>query len=263
MGRTAYKFVTAEVADLYLAGNVLIRPLSYYRKAVDQGGVGDPTEASLISQSAGTQLLRRGARNNPASTMIRGTGELSVSGIEFRHQYDAYVWCGSLLPPWSKDASQAARCINARAETVDTLASFRNAFRSRRCLVLASGFYEWRKISPKEKQPHYITAKESKPFAFAGLWERWKPKDGSPAVETAAIITTDANELLRALHDRMPVILDQADISKWLGEIPATPDELKAMLKPYPSDKMQLWPVDKSVGSVKNDQPELVMPIGA
>ena len=167
-----------------------------------------------------------------------------------------------LLPPWSKDATQAARCINARAETVDTLASFRNAFRSRRCLVLASGFYEWRKISPKEKQPHYITAKDGKPFAFAGLWERWQPKDGSPAVETATIITTDANELLRVLHDRMPVILDETEIPKWLGEIPATAGELKAMLKPYPSEKMQLWPVDKSVGSVKNDQPELVMPVG-
>ena len=163
-----------------------------------------------------------------------------------------------LVPAWAKDTSGAARCINARAETVDTLASFRDAFKKRRCLVLASGFYEWRKVTPKEKQPHYITAKDGKPMAFAGVWERWTPKDGGAPIETVAIITTESNSLLRVLHDRMPVVLDEQDHPKWLGEVAATADELKAMLRPYPSEKMQLWPVDKRVGNVKNDDPSLV-----
>lgn len=163
-----------------------------------------------------------------------------------------------LVPSWAKDLSGGARCINARAETIDTLASFRAAFTKRRCLVLASGFYEWRKITAKEKQPHYITAKDGKPMAFAGLWERWTPKDGGAPVETVAIITVPANALLSSLHDRMPAVLDEANHLKWLGEEAASPGEQKAMLRPYLADKMQLWPVDKRVGKVEQDDPALV-----
>ena len=163
-----------------------------------------------------------------------------------------------LVPSWAKDTTRAARCINARAETVDTLPTFRDAFKKRRCLVLASGFYEWRKVTAKEKQPRYITARDGRPMAFAGLWERWTPKDGGQPVETFAIITTAANALLSPLHDRMPVVLDEAKQAIWLGEQNAAPSELKAMLQPYPPERMQVWPVDKRVGNVKNDDPALI-----
>ena len=164
-----------------------------------------------------------------------------------------------LIPGWAKDAGGAAKCINARAETVDTLPSFRSAFAKRRCLVLASGFYEWKKIGKVEKQPYYISLKDASPMAFAGLWESWMSSRG-PAVETCSIVTTKPNELLGPLHSRMPVILDEVDHARWLGQEPATVDELKAMLKPYPDDPMQLWPVDRQVGSVKVDEPDLIKP---
>lgn len=178
-------------------------------------------------------------------------------GTDGRREAVRVRW--GLIPGWAKDASIGARCINARAETVDTLQSFRSAFAERRCLVIASGFYEWRKVSPNEKQPHYITLKDGRPIAFAGLWESWTPSRG-PAVETCTIITTAANELLAPLHSRMPVILDDAQHRQWLGEDPATPEELKAMLRPYAADRMQLWPVDKRVGRVENDQSALIEP---
>ena len=189
---------------------------------------------------------------------IAPTQDVLIVRLSAQGRREAVRLRWGLVPSWAKDTTHAARCINARAETVDTLPTFRDAFKKRRSLVLASGFYEWRKVSAKEKQPHYITAMDGRPMAFAGLWERWTPKDGGQPVETFAIITTAANALLSPLHDRMPAILDEAKQAIWLGEKNAAPSELKAMLQPYPPERMQLWPVDQRVGNVKNDDPALI-----
>jgi len=168
-----------------------------------------------------------------------------------------------LVPSWAKDTTGGAKMINAKAETVADKPAFRSAFLRRRCLVVADGFYEWRKLSAKEKQPYFITLKDGAPFAFAGLYEWWKPRDGSDLVETFTIITTEANELVRPLHDRMPVILPPEKWPLWLGEAKLSPNGLKGLLAPFPAKLMECWPVDKAVGNVKNDEPFLIAPLRA
>lgn len=165
-----------------------------------------------------------------------------------------------LVPAWSKDATGGAKMINARAESVSEKPAFRSAFQRRRCLVVADGFYEWAKISASKKQPYFFTLKDKAPFAFAGLYERWTPRDGSDPVETFTIITTVANALVAPFHDRMPVILTPEEWPLWLGEGEATPDKLTALLRPFPSERMECWPVDAAVGNVKNDEPHLIEP---
>ncbi len=167
-----------------------------------------------------------------------------------------------LVPSWSKDAKGAFSTFNAKAESVAEKPTFRAAFKARPCLVVADGFYEWKKISPKEKQPYFITRVDAKPFAFAGLWEWWRAKD-APAddkgLETFTILTCEPNKLCAEVHDRMPVILAPESWNAWLG----TPEERKALMVPFPADDMTMWPVTAAVGSVKNTGPELVEPIGA
>jgi putative SOS response-associated peptidase YedK len=163
-----------------------------------------------------------------------------------------------LIPEWAKSERLEYPTFNARAETIDAKRTFRDAWKAgRRCLVVTDGFYEWRK---GDKQPFAIARANKKLTIMAGLWEIWR----SPADETirsCTIITTTANDLLAPLHPRMPVILAEADWPVWLGETPATDAELKALLKPYPAQDMTLWPVDRRVGNVKNDDPSLVEPL--
>ncbi len=165
-----------------------------------------------------------------------------------------------LVPSWSKDAEGGAAMINAKAETVAEKPAYRSAFKSRPCLVVADGFYEWAKVSPKEKQPYFITTKNCEPFAFAGLWEWWRakvtPKE-TPGLETFTILTTEPNTLCAPIHDRMPVILSPDDWDKWL----ATPEDHKALLRSFPAEKMECWPIGKAVGNVRNDSPELIQKI--
>ena len=161
-----------------------------------------------------------------------------------------------LIPTGSKDASGAAKMINARAETVSDKPAFRSAFRHRRCLVPADGFYEWKKLTAKEKQPYFITLKEKAPFAFAGLYEKTFLKDAS--VETFTIITCAPNGLVGELHDRMPVILAPEQWRAWLGEELVSPDKVKSLLKPFAAEKMECWQVDRRVGNVKYDDSTLV-----
>src|SRR5215469_10710420 len=163
-----------------------------------------------------------------------------------------------LVLSWSKDDKGGARMINARAETVAEKPSYKNAFLHQRCLVVADGFYEWNKITPKEKQPYFITTAFEEPFAFAGLWEWWNPRDGSPILETFTICTTEPNALCARIHDRMPVMLPEESWKTWLGETNATPGDLQKLLGPFPADRMECWPVGKAVGNVANDGPELV-----
>jgi len=160
-----------------------------------------------------------------------------------------------LIPSWAKDTKIGSSCINARSETVDTKPAFRSAFKKRRCLVVADGFYEWRKT---DKQPHNITLK-SGPMFFAGLWETWNSPEGP--VESCTICTTAANEFMQALHDRMPVILPRELVDHWLDPSVNDPEELKPLLGQYPSKKMQAWPVGKAVGNVRNQGPQLIEPM--
>ena len=149
--------------------------------------------------------------------------------------------------------------INARAETVADKPSFRTAFRQRRCLVPATGFYEWKKVTGG-KQAYNIRMDDGGLFAFAGLWERWKGGDGS-LVESCTIIVTDANDLIRPVHDRMPVILDPANYGVWLNPSIQDPVQLQPLLVAHPSAGMNLYPVSNRVGSPANDDAELVQPL--
>lgn len=162
-----------------------------------------------------------------------------------------------LLPSWAKDASMAAKLANARGETVAEKPAFRSAFRRMRCLIPADGFYEW-EATPAGKQPWFIRLKSQELLAFAGLWEHWQAPDGTP-LETATIITTDANALLRPVHDRMPVILQPADFAAWLGA-QTKAEDLKALLKPLPEDLMERYRVSKRMSNARNEGEECMAP---
>lgn len=155
-----------------------------------------------------------------------------------------------LVPSWAKDLSTGTRMINARGEGVQAKPAFREAIRRRRCLVPATGFYEW-KAEPRRKQPFAITLADRALFAFAGLWESWRPEGGEP-VETFTIVTTDANDAVKAVHDRMPVILPQEAEDAWLG---GELDAAHALLKPY-AGEMRLRAVGRLVSDPKVDVPE-------
>lgn len=157
-----------------------------------------------------------------------------------------------LIPPWAKDAESGPPLINARAETVRDKPAFRRAFRNQRCLIPADGFYEWRK-NGKAKQPYHITMLDEKPFAFAGLWDRWDHGDGP--VDCCTIVTTMANDVLQPLHDRMPAILAPGDYDTWLmGE----PDTAAGLLRPYPATLMTAYPVSATVNNARNETPECI-----
>lgn len=173
-------------------------------------------------------------------------------------QQDVVLMRWGLVPSWSKSLTGPA-LFNARAETVAEKPSFRTAFKRRRCLIPADGFYEWQVISPKQKQPHYITLRTGKPFAFAGLWESWHPPNG-PLVESCTIITTSANEFMQPLHDRMPVILSPEEYGPWIDPELTEPEQLLPMLDQYPGEEMTEHAVSSLVGSVRNDSPELILP---
>jgi putative SOS response-associated peptidase YedK len=163
-----------------------------------------------------------------------------------------------LIPSWAKDKSIGYKLINARADTVAGKPSFRSAFKNRRCLIPADGFFEWKKLGAK-KQPSFVTLRDGGPFAFAGLWERWHGSDGD--IQSCSSVTTDANELMRPLHDRMPVILDPSDYAAWLDQAPRPKVELLPLLKPFPSDALQAVPVSTMVNSPRNQGPRCIEPL--
>lgn len=150
-----------------------------------------------------------------------------------------------LIPHFATDKKIAWRTINARAETIDKSGAFRAAFAKRRCLVVADGFYEWKAVG-KKKQPFAIAMADRRTFGLAGLWENWQDPTTQQWIRSCTIVTTTANTLVSGVHDRMPVILEPADYAKWLGEEPATPAELKALLKPY-AGAMEMWPVSAQI----------------
>ncbi len=161
-----------------------------------------------------------------------------------------------LIPSWAKDPSIGSRLINARAETVAEKPSFRSAFKRRRCLVPASGFYEWRAEGGR-KQPYYIYAADGAPLAIAGLWEHWEGPEGD-VVESCTLLTTEANDLVRPIHDRMPVFLPPAAFADWLDPDIDQPGPLLALLAPYPAAAMAAHAVSPLVNAVRNDGPACV-----
>ena len=161
-----------------------------------------------------------------------------------------------LIPFWAKNHSIGSRMINARAETVADKRSFRDSFRRRRCLVLADGFYEWQRTG-SGKRPMRVALRSGEPFAFASIWSIWKDTEGNP-IPTCAIITTSANELLRPIHHRMPVILPRDMEGFWLDRSIQDTTELRSVLNPYPDGTMEAYEVSTLVNSVANDGPELI-----
>jgi putative SOS response-associated peptidase YedK len=168
-----------------------------------------------------------------------------------------------LVPFWAKDAKPGYSTFNARAEEAAAKPAFREALKKRRCLVPADAFYEWQRPGPAAdsttKQPFAIALKSGEPYAFAGLWERWQPKEGA-ALETFTILTTDPNQVMGPIHNRMPVILEPRDYDRWLepGDPARPPVDL---LRPFPAEKMLAWPVSSRVGNVRNNDPQLLEPI--
>ena len=164
-----------------------------------------------------------------------------------------------LVPFWAKDPSIGNRLINARAETLATKPAFRKPLRERRCLVPADGFYEWER-QDRRKQPWHIRMRDARPFAFAGLWDRWLPAEGEP-LETCTIVTTTPNALVGRIHDRMPVILPRAEYGLWLDPTFQNVELLQDVLRPYSDDEMVAYPVSTQVNNPANDSPDLLAPL--
>jgi len=164
-----------------------------------------------------------------------------------------------LIPSWAKDPSIGGRLINARAETVGEKPAFRNAFRRRRCIVPANGFYEWQRREGR-KQPHYIRMRDGRMFAIAGLWDRWEGEDGSVA-ETCAILTTAANAVLAPVHDRMPMILEHGMYDRWLDISAGDPGSLSPLLVPFPPEEMVAFPVGFRVNDPSVDDEGCIAPL--
>ena len=164
-----------------------------------------------------------------------------------------------LIPSWAKEPKIGNQCINAKAETVAEKPSFRSAFKKRRCLVIATGFYEWQ-VQGRAKQPIWIGLRSKRPFAFAGLWEQWKPPEGEP-LETCTIITTEPNDLMAPIHNRMPVILSPASYDQWLDLSFQQIEPLKALLRPYPSEELTAYPVSTLVNNPRHDASQCLEPV--
>ena len=162
-----------------------------------------------------------------------------------------------LIPPWADDPQIGSRMINARSETAPEKPSFRRAFRERRCLIPADGFYEWQRTNGA-KQPFYIHMEDGRPFAFAGLWESWG-RGGEGEIRTCTILTTGANAVVGEIHERMPVILAPDAYDVWLDPS-SERDELTGLLAPYPEDEMEAYPVSRFVNSPSNNDPRCVEP---
>ncbi len=193
----------------------------------------------------------------PPSYNIAPSQPVPVIPNDGKKRLDFYRW--GLIPSWTKaDKVGKFNFINARSETVAEKASFKASFRRRRCLVLADGFYEWSKSSSgRGKTPYYFSFKDHRPFAFAGLWDVWYSPEGDP-LKTAVILTTRPNEIVKPVHERMPVILKPEDFQTWLDPQEGSPEKFQSLLEPYPGGQMQSYPVSPYVNSPKNNSPQCI-----
>jgi len=195
----------------------------------------------------------------PPRYNIAPTQPVAVVPNTGENRLDFYLW--GLIPSWAKDPEIGNRMINARAETLTEKPTFRAAFRRRRCLILADGFYEWKLVpGRKGKLPMYIQLASRKPFAFAGLWENWHSPDGSNIL-SCTIITTQPNTMMQEIHNRMPVILPASAYDLWLNRGEPDVKLLQEVLRPYPAEEMIAHPVSTVVNDPSNDTPECIVPI--
>jgi putative SOS response-associated peptidase YedK len=172
-----------------------------------------------------------------------------------RISLDSLTW--GLIPHWTKDASGGRKPINARAETVKSSAMFKSAYATRRCILPVDAFFEWKAIKgQRAKQPYAIGMKSGQPFGLAGIWENWQDPKGE-WIRTFAIITTNANELVCKIHDRMPVILKPADYLRWLADAPEADD----LMQPFDSKLLRMWPISTRVNSPRNDDAAILEPL--
>lgn len=195
----------------------------------------------------------------PPRYNISPSQPVAVIPNDGKNRLDFYSW--GLIPSWSKDISIGSKLINARCETLAEKPSFRNAYRRRRCLIPASGFYEWRTVpSSKVKEPIYIYMKNKRPFAFAGLWEIWHSIDGSE-IRSCTIITTMANNFIQPIHNRMPVIISPNNYTRWLDPSEVNGTSLTELFNPYPSEEFAYHAVSRLVNSPSYDTPECISTI--
>ncbi len=180
--------------------------------------------------------------------------DLAVISNHTPEELSFFHW--GLIPSWARDKSIGYQLINARSETITEKPSYKNAFRSRRCLVPATGFFEWKK--DRDKDPYRILMKDETPFAMAGIWDQWTTADGE-IIHSFSILTTSPNAVMNDIHERMPVILSRADEKRWLSPLPES--ELIDLLKPYPAEKMKAYKISKLVNSPKNDSAEILIPV--
>ncbi|MCC6441832.1 MAG: SOS response-associated peptidase [Armatimonadetes bacterium] len=176
------------------------------------------------------------------------------------HRVELFQW--GLIPSWAKDPAIGNRMINARAESLAEKPAFQRAYRKRRCLILADGFYEWKQEEGRKgKTPMYIQMRSGEPFAFGGLWEVWHP-EGDPPVHSCTIITTSPNEVIEPIHNRMPLILERRHYALWLDPEEQSSDRLNPLLKPYPPESMAAFPVSRLVNDPKNNLEACILPEG-
>lgn len=188
---------------------------------------------------------------------VAPTQPVAVISNENPHELTFYKW--GLIPSWSKDPSIGSKMINARSESAAEKPSFRSAFKRRRCIIPADGFYEWRQHGG-DKTPMFIHMKDQEVFGMAGLWEIWHSPDGGE-IRTCSILTTDANEFMQTIHNRMPVILHKEDYNLWLSPNEEPAGVLQELMKPYSGDELTAYPVSKMVNKPSNDTPDLIQPV--
>jgi len=217
----------------------------YYRQS-DKQAIAEHFAANLYDFELQDSYNIAPQSTQPVVRVNRDSGEREVALLRW-----------GLIPYWSNDTSIGYSNINARGETVATSTLYREAFKRRRCLVPASGFYEWKKLDAKQKQPYAVRVKDASLCAFAGVWESWKDKATQQTLETYSIITTEPNELTAAIHDRMPAILPRRDYARWLAPLEAARPPID-LLRPYPAEEMIAWKVGAEVGNARNDSPELL-----
>jgi putative SOS response-associated peptidase YedK len=193
----------------------------------------------------------------PPSYNIAPSQPIPVILNNGEEKLDFVTW--GLIPFWTKpDKVGKFALINARSETAAEKASFKTPFRRRRCLILADGFFEWSKSSSgKSKTPYFITLKDQSPFAFAGLWDSWNSPEGD-SIKTGCILTTSPNDLVKPIHDRMPVILPKNQYQTWLSPDEVKPEMIQPLMIPYPANEMQAYPVSTFVNSPKNNSPQCI-----
>jgi len=200
------------------------------------------TNLSVITESFNIQNVA--CEYRPGNNISPGQQIAAVIRKDDQNNLVNFRW--GLIPSWAKDPSMGYKMFNARAETISEKPSFKNAFKKRRCLIIADGFYEWQKLG-KVKKPFYFHLKSGKPFGFAGLYESWASPD-QQQINTCTIITTEPNELIKPIHDRMPVILSKDKEALWIEPGIKDADQLLSILTPYPSEEMKMAEV---MGSLK------------